>query len=288
VFIDDSFSIAAQRNVVLARLQRSLRLGSEDRMAVVSFDGRRLSLLSDWTGDAEALRRTLEQAQGRRSWGVAKVAAPRTSAFGEMDLRTLEETADATAAASAAMRGLTPPPGRKVLLLLSGGWPTVSALNEQGIRSDQLPSVGDDERFEKMFEPLTGTANLLGYTVYPVDVPGVESTGPDASDFRPSGGGLSSARELSVQANLEYIARQTGGVAMVNSTRLEAFDRVERDVRSYYSMGFSPEWRSDGRHHQIRVEVRRPGLKVRARDGFTDLSPRMEASLRSREALWGE
>ena len=50
IFIDNAFSIDVQRNLVLSRLEQDLRLGPEDRVAVVSYDGRP-RLLSGWTGE---------------------------------------------------------------------------------------------------------------------------------------------------------------------------------------------------------------------------------------------
>ena len=51
VFIDDYFSIAHHRNQVLAALKVDLaRLGPEDRMAIVAYDGGRLAMLADGSG----------------------------------------------------------------------------------------------------------------------------------------------------------------------------------------------------------------------------------------------
>src|SRR5262249_35017803 len=81
------------------------------------------------------------------------------------------------------------------------------------------------------------------------------------------------------------VARETGGVPIYNSWRQSALAKVEKDTRSYYWLGFAPEWRADGRSHQIQVEVRRPGLKVRSRSGFSDLSKAAGASLRTENLL---
>jgi hypothetical protein len=164
------------------------------------------------------------------------------------------------------LRGFAGAPGRKAALLLSGGWPLA-----------YLPT---------MFPQLIDTANRLGYTLYPVDVSGVE-TSPVAYDASLSGwlpvvpdnGLVSSERELQVHDGLELLARGTGGKASLNSARLDALDRLVADTSSYYWLGFSPTWKGDGRRHEIRVEARRPGLEVRARSSFSDLSPAAESAL---------
>jgi len=285
VFIDESFSLKTQRDIVLQRLSSELRLGTEDRMAVVAFDGRRIDLLSDWTGDGGALRGVLAKAQLRPSRGI-EVLAKRRSETDFFD--GYAEVESATAAAAAAMRGVTAPSGRKVLLLLSGGWPLLSAhsLLQDPLRA--VPSIFYVPRPEELFEPITETANLLGYTIYPVDVQGLdtESTWADASSSGPQPATfITSSWERGVHDTLGFLAEETGGKAVLNSARLTAFQRVEADTRSYYWLGFTPQWRADGERHDIRVELRRPGLKVRARSGFSDLSRQTQAELATESLL---
>jgi VWFA-related protein len=295
VFIDESFGIKSQRDVVLRRLAGDLRLGREDRMAVVAFDGRRIDLLSDWTGEVQTLRQVLAKAELRRSWGIERLAARRSegppegaSADGGVSSRLYSEVENATAAAAAAMRGIAAPPGRKVLLLLCGGWPVASQreLLKDPLRT--IPSAFYVPRPEELFEPVTDTANLLGYTIYPVDVQGIdsESTWADARESGPrTASFITSEWERGVHQALGFLAGATGGKALLSSARLDSFDRVETDTRSYYWLGFTPEWRADGRRHEIRVEIRRRGLQARARGGFSDLSPGTRAELETESLL---
>ncbi|MFP5286109.1 MAG: VWA domain-containing protein, partial [Thermoanaerobaculia bacterium] len=213
VFIDDSFSIGAHRDLVLDRLVKDLgRLRPADRMAVVAFDGRRIDRLSDWTGDRAALERVLSEARRRPAWGLHRLALRRSET--EQIFGLYSEIELATAAAAAAMRGMASPSGRKVFLLLSGGWPMGSGAEilddpfrqvsnqESGIRSDTLreermEDVVEDPlraipnsyyvpRPQEIFEPITDTANLLGYTIYPVDVEGIDPMSNPADASRPS------------------------------------------------------------------------------------------------------
>ncbi len=313
VFIDESFGIKAQRDVVLRRLSAELRLGAEDRMAVVAFDGRRIDRLSDWTGDRQLLRDVLGKAQLRPSRGIERLAWRRSQGIGHevaaalgggrpgrgysepegaasegTPSRIYSEIEAAAAAAAAAMRGIDVPPGRKVLLLLSGGWPVISGRELLNDPLRAVPSAFYVPRPEELFEPITDTANLLGYTIYPVDVQQLdtESTWADATDAGPQPASfITSQWEQSVHQALGFLAGETGGKAVLNSARLTSFARVEADTRSYYWLGFTPEWRADGRRHEIRVEVRRPGLQARARGGFSDLSPQKRAELETESLL---
>jgi VWFA-related protein len=297
VFLDNAFAIAAQRDRVLDTLAGQLSLlAPDDRMAVVAFDGEHLATLADWTANRATLAAALASAKGQPADGNRVVAARRSSAedrklqeeydpileakriFGRLGPLTLESPVlqnaaqvralvrgmpRVVAATDAALRTLVPPPGRRVLLLLSGGWPFSS--------------------YPALFWPLTATANQLGYTFYPVDVPGLDSEAPGADARQespgPQAGFITSEWERDSQYTLELLARATGGKAIVHSARLTALARAADDTRSYYRLGFSPNWRADDRQHPIRVEVRRPGLAVRARESYTDLSPTAEGAL---------
>ncbi len=298
VFIDESFGIKAQRNIVLRRLAADLRLGAEDRMAIVAFDGRRIRRLSDWTGDREALRDTLAKAQLRPARGNERLAWRRSEdIFGDDDAengdrrtpnRVYSELETATAAVGAAMRGIDVPPGRKILLLLSGGWPVVASANLLDDPLRRSPSAFYVPRPEELFEPITDTANLLGYTIYPIDMQGLdpESTWANAKWSEPQPVAfITTEWEQGAHQALGFMAGETGGRAVLNSARLTSFERVEADTRSYYWLGFTPEWRADGRRHDIRVEVRRAGLRARARGGFSDLSPQVRAELETESLL---
>lgn len=295
VFIDDSFSIAAQRDLVLWQIERDLgRLGPEDRMAVVEFDGNFLHRLADWTGDRAVLAAAFAEARQRPAGGLLFLAERRSSLgrgrigsglfqdgnVDRLDLERLldaEQTLDMTPrqysqlvrvvdAAAAALRGFSLPSGRKSMLLLSGGWPI------------KYPTYG-----------LVQEANRLGYTLYPVDVPGVDVafTPGDVTLEAPAAqaGIMTSEWELAAHDTLHSLAAETGGRAAINSARLSAMKRAEEDTRSYYWLGFSPAWKADDQHHGIELEVRRPGLAVRARSGFSDLSPATLAHMETENLL---
>jgi VWFA-related protein len=71
VFIDDFFAIAAQRDDVLKSLRKDLsRLGPQDRMAVVAWDGGRLKRLTGWSQSHQVLAEALDQAMRRPARGL--------------------------------------------------------------------------------------------------------------------------------------------------------------------------------------------------------------------------
>ena len=304
VFVDDWFPVRRDRNHVLRELAADLSdLGPGDRMAVVAFDGRRVEMLTSWTGSQRELERVFEVAMERDAYGLQRMAQERGFQTGAspLDPRTALLGADeqgyanyvegrvarAVDAAVAALRGFARPPGRKVMLLLSGGWPYSPAA--YAVNDPQRP-VFDYEygHGPRIYEPLTDTANLLGYTLYPVDVPGMAGTfGVDASqsDPGPSAGSASYEREVQVHATLRHLAAETGGRPLVNAGRNEALTTVASDTRSYYWIGFNPDRKGDHAFHEIRVEAVGSGLKVRTREGYRDLSRQAENDMAVESAL---
>jgi VWFA-related protein len=303
VFIDDAFSVKTHRDIVLQSLAgQLLQLDPADRVAVVAFDGRRMAELCGWTSDRATLAKVLAEAESRPAAGNAVVASRRRveddlefeaevqkaldadegtpgepdssgaehpvgSVLGNLVFRSLESPfGKMSTAISAAMRAFANAPGRKLMLLLSGGW----------------PSIG-------MALPVAGEANRLGYTLYPVDVPGVDTTFLANSAFYagPSPvGHTKDGWETNAEYTLELLARATGGKAAIDSARLDALPRALEDTRSYYWLSFTPRWAGDDRGHRIELKVGRAGLQVRSRRSFADFSPATRAKLGSEDVLF--
>jgi len=184
-------------------------------------------------------------------------------------LHALERVADALAQGK----------GRKSVLLVSDGF----------IHDPSLPEFRDVQR----------AMNRVNASVYFLDARGLTGS----SEFASAEFGRA-LLEQDVSSTLsrvaletegaESVAIDTGGFSLRNPNDLEGeMEKVARDSRSYYLLGYaSRNTRRDGKFRKIEVEVRRPGLKVRARSGYyapTDapLGPRKPGELdpRVREAL---
>jgi VWFA-related protein len=168
VFIDDFFSLPPRRNDVLKALKADLgRLGPDDRMAVVAYDGGRLAMLSNWSGSRSDLERAFDQAMARTARGFNRAAERRTLQHDQefastvtadgmiLDLSVtniglnerersyadtlVRQMRGSVGAAVSAMRGFAAPRGRKVMLLLSGGWPFSVKSFIRGGRTSPLP-----------------------------------------------------------------------------------------------------------------------------------------------------
>jgi VWFA-related protein len=280
IYIDESFCLANRRDDMLAKLERDLDLlGPADRMAILAFDGARISVLSGWTGDREALAAALALARQRPASGGEMLAHQRklqadvdfilgsadsinsgdsnnvggpkfdevTEALSSMSKRISPEArtqlGKTAEAAAAALGGFEAPPGRKVMLLLSGAWSLSVA--------------------PRLYGPVVRTTNQLGYTLYPVDA------------------AQSEAHQTSL---LDAVARATGGRLLAPASDAVFREAVE-DSGTYYWLGFTPAWKADDRGHAVTVEVRRPGLLVRSRGGFADLSHQAQAAMKAEGVL---
>jgi len=115
--------------------------------------------------------------------------------------------------------------------------------------------------------------NVAIYTIDPRGlVSGSEDLIQSSSTFDDQGVGLvSSLSELRLsQDSLRVLSENTGGFAAVNQNDFNgAFDRIVRENSTYYVLGFYPtNERRDGRYRKLQVRVKRPGLMVRARNGY--------------------
>jgi len=74
---------------------------------------------------------------------------------------------------------------------------------------------------------------------------------------------------VSSTAPYRELAKQTGGRFLISSpgdNLVQDLVKVLEDIRDYYLLGYRPEGRPD--RHTIKVKVSRPGLEVRARNGY--------------------
>jgi VWFA-related protein len=298
VYVDDNHTRKIDRDPIVRALVEQLdTLGPRDRMALVVQQGTRLHSLSGWSSSraelAGALRRLLdgEQFGGSarspllvaRTLGVQRRASPLVDvsadgpsgspagtalqseledvlvessfldALGGAPLRLDLELA--VAGAVSAMRGFANPEGRKAMLLIAGHWPLGTF--RSGTAGTDVVTDAD------LVRPLIETANLLGYTVYPI--------------------GDEAGQSLWRNASLRNLASRTGGRTLYD--RSDVLRGAVGDTRSYYWLGFSPSLQGDDARHRIDVRVRGSGLRARTRDSYVDLSRAAELSMMAQSAL---
>jgi VWFA-related protein len=111
--------------------------------------------------------------------------------------------------------------------------------------------------------------NVAIYAVDPRGLPGFEFDINENVGFQTDSKYLNATMDT-----LRELAENTDGRAIVNRNDLVAGMRqITRDSSAYYLIGYnSSQAPSDGKFHEIKVRVKRPGVQVRARKGYWALT----------------
>ena len=179
--------------------------------------------------------------------------------------------------------------GRKAVILVSEGFSNtlpaqlndpVAAMPGFGNPNRGRPTAGDDTAGQSTREFFAQTdlmtdlrevyaaANRANTSIYTLDPRGLT---PFEFDINEGVG--SNADRVAAQATrdtLYTLAGETDGRAIVNRNDLDAgLRQVVRDSSAYYLLGYnSTQSPTDGKFHEIKVRIRRPGVQVRARKGY--------------------
>ncbi|HEY6551978.1 MAG TPA: VWA domain-containing protein [Vicinamibacteria bacterium] len=179
--------------------------------------------------------------------------------------------------------------GRKTLVFFSEGFPIWDSNREVLGPFEQVYGLGDDVL--DAVDRLTDLANRASVVIHTVDPRGLLTAGISASDATMMShqaivDTLQTRRQaLHIsQGSLSRIADLTGGLSVLNTNDLGAgVARILADSRGYYLVGYEPPRETFAgerpRFHQLKVRVKRPGLKVRSRKGFFGLSDAAVAAL---------
>jgi hypothetical protein len=167
------------------------------------------------------------------------------------------------------------------------------AINEDGLWDFRITTP--DARVREMHQELTRAANSTNVSIYALDPsrqydlrgigtsaavqPGVSD---DGSPTTGGGAGALGSDEMlwaldMMRDELRNAASETGGKSFIAWSDLDqALIQIEQDSARFYLLTYEPPLPAgDGEYHEIKVEVNRPGVAVRARSGYVD-DPREE------------
>ena len=186
-------------------------------------------------------------------------------------------------------------PGRKSLVLISGGLP----LSETGVSQVRLGNaptpVVETRAFlnnvNYLLKQLVDRASRAGVVINTLDVRGLNAlrgvsrfTDPGNEATSRLGGGQGMAGQgrlpnagtfdnlaldtMSGHQGLQALADATGGVSVVNTNSFrEGLDRILARS-SYYLLAYTPSEAFDNKYHKLDIKVTRPGLKIYSREGY--------------------
>jgi VWFA-related protein len=194
---------------------------------------------------------------------------------------------DVTAAAMIqTMRAYAGLPGRKALVLITGGLEVVPGPSQLFGRG--FPGAGSEDRIDPMatlihvelqrrYEAIIKTANAAGFAIYPVSGSGVAVESPyidvDRKVSMVFKGGLDvMPAEIDLDSAPTVLAEGTGGEYFSTTHFYRAFDDIDDRTANAYVLGFRTDRPPDGRYHRLRVRVTKPGLTVKSREGYLHIS----------------
>ena len=206
--------------------------------------------------------------------------------------------------ANAVVTNLRPLPGRKMVVLFSGGLPLFE-MSEQGLmidRNSQETLAVDEIRplfadTEAVINKLADNAARSGVVINTMDVRGLQARpgvrgfqdtpaksglGMTVGNVSVGGGGMNPAfgrqadmslisgpDALAGAQGLRTVANSTGGIASINTNNFRGgLDKILARSQGYYLLGYSPSERFDTKFHKITIKVKRDGAHVYARDGY--------------------
>jgi len=252
------------------------QMSPADLVAVASINTK-LQILSDFTGSKDRVKTVLNALSGSDGTALAAVDASTAST----DEQAQSATSDATTVDQSAQEldtfnndvrlralktladAMQPIRQKKAILYFSSGMQRSGLDNQVELRS------------------AVNAALRANVAIYPVDARGLQAIIPGGSARRGSAGGLGAfsgaavanqfSQLASQQETLTSLASDTGGTAFTDSNDFgEAFTKVERDISSYYMLGFSStNLAKDGKFRRITVRLKNhPNVKVEAKEGY--------------------
>jgi VWFA-related protein len=273
-----------------------------DLVAIIRTSGG-MGALQQFTADKRQLYAAVERvkwnAVGRGGLGAfAPIQPPTPGSHGaEIDAKNeeLNQFRDdmfavgTLGAVSYVVRGLRELPGRKSILLISDGFRIYN-------QEDATRSYLALQRLRRLIDE-AGRASVVIYTM---NATGLQTRGFSAADNLASNDGIGalSPQDLSdklsdrrnaafeTQEGLDYLAQQTGGIAIRNNNDLSGgIRRVLEDQKGYYLIGYRPDNATfdprTGRRtfHKLSLKVMRSGkFNVRMRNGFLGFSDDAKAT----------
>jgi VWFA-related protein len=178
--------------------------------------------------------------------------------------------------------------GRKSIVVVSEGF-TYMVPPQMRSQNAQVTGLGAGGGFDQITEDRANfsatvdlqqdlrdvfdEANRQNVSLYPVDPRGLAAFEFDLSE--PSVGNDMDRQYLNATMDsLRTLAENTDGRAIVNRNDLAAgMKQIVRDSSAYYLVGYSSTIApADGKFHEIKVKVKRPGVQVRARKGYWALT----------------
>lgn len=248
----------------------------------VAESGTPTSMKSEFTRVQQRCAANLEMARSGRMLmrmayeeciGDARLEAQRLTTFSRMVLNALD-------VAMASVAGVE---GKKVLVMAGTELPVRPGLDMfqwanslfgpymRGFDAAIQRPVDEEKTQREMLEKLGRSANAHGVTLYLLSVlmPADTMSVTSATGFADNGGEL--LRSSNTEVSHEMLAKATGGTAEPMARVSRMFATIDRDLGSYYSLGYRPSAESKG-DRNLTVRAKNRAYTVRARQSYAPKS----------------
>lgn len=316
VFFVDNLTLAPfNRNPVFAEMKKFVdeNLLPGDLGMIVTFN-RDIKTRVPFTDDHEFLKQTFDTIAGETAFGLQNLTERRQAESRIRESTSYEEAVsnarsyansvehDLRTAANA-MKGLMSTlagvEGRKIMVITSEGLPIQPgrelfyfvdemAAEKQWRSSSSVFIEGMHYDAKMVIESLAQAANANGITLYLLHAGGLaaSSSGSSAENADPTPPVVATAALTNSTESMHLLAGLTGGAATVGTNNFKgAFDRIESDVNSYYSLGYRAGVERVDRQRRIDIRVKNKDYRVRSRKTlveksiYTELTDRVVANL---------
>ena len=155
--------------------------------------------------------------------------------------------------------------GHLIMLYVSGGFSSdpgrqyfeiVDGLADGQVEQEEMLQFTMDRNFNfdfrKEMQKSIGKLNRMNVTISTLDTQGLGSS----PEYRES---------------LQQVAYETGGIAISNSQNFQAgFKTILKDFEHQYILCYTPPAKKKEGYHKIKVVSKKPGIKLRYRQGYSE------------------
>lgn len=307
-YVDNLSLLPFNRNRVFKEMKEFaktvLRPGDE---AMVATFNRSMKIRAAFTRDPIQIQQTLDTLAGESALGVSAKSERRDAENAINDAQSYDQALStarnfaqssehdlrqSVTSLNALMTTLAGVEGKKIVVLTTEGFQMqpgrdLFMLVDDVSRTKGWAAGGGSMLEAMMFnnsdliQDVARTANANGITLYAIHAGGLGAQNQDimADSSRSTSFSVAQAALSNSTESLELIAQMTGGVASVNTNNFSAaFQNIEKDLESYYSLGYRAGTERVDRQRSLEVRLKQRGYIVRNRQSFVEKSTFAEMS----------
>jgi VWFA-related protein len=310
IFYVDNLSLAPfNRNRVFKEMKEfvkaNMRPGDE---AMVATFNRSMKVRVSFTRDPQQVIQTLDVIAGEAAAGNQNRNERKTTEDQIRDARSHSEAVaiartyassiehdlrQSVASLNGLMTTLAGVEGKKILVLTSEGFPMQPGremfyfIDEISREKEDWGSNAGSSLLEgmtfdssRLIQEVAKTANANGITMYTVHAAGLTGGAEmSAENARATPHTVVYAAQTNTAESMHLMADMTGGLASIGTNNFaDAFRKIQRDLESYYSLGYRGGTERVDRQRYIQVRTKNKAYIARSRQTFVEKSVFAEMS----------